>query len=187
MTAGQAGPPVPGPGPYCDIESLIRATHSELGRVAFGCLGNHADAEDAVQLACVKMVKCWPTVACLASAAKQRAYLMSTVINETLQIRRQAHRRRELLTLDDVDPGWIPEFPGASGQAAKDHLRRVGQAISLLPGERREVVLLYVAGYEYPEIAEMLDIAVSTVRSHISLARKRLPRATDDSREEGQA
>jgi RNA polymerase sigma-70 factor (ECF subfamily) len=187
MIADRAGPPVPGHGPYCDIESLIRAMHSELGRIAVGCLGNLPDAEDAVQLACVKMMRCWPTVACLASAAQQRAYLVRTVINEALQIHRQAHRKRELFTLEDMDPGWMPEFPGASGQAARDHLRLVGQAISELPGENREVVLLFAAGYEYREIAEMLNINVSTVRSHISSARKRLPRAADDSREEGQA
>lgn len=187
MTADGAGPPVPERASYCDVESLIRATHSELGRIAFRCLRNHADAEDAVQEACVKIMRCWPKVACLPTAAKQRAYLIRTLINETLQIHRQPHRRRELFTLGDIDPGWVPDFPGASGQSAKDQLRRVWRAISMMPAERQEVVVLYAAGFEYPEVAEMLDIARSTVRSHLCLARKELPRAADECREEGQA
>jgi RNA polymerase sigma-70 factor, ECF subfamily len=187
MTSDRAGLPVPGRGSYCDVESLIRDTHRELGRIAFRYLGNYADAEDAVQQACVKVMRCWPVVASLPSAARQRAYLVRTLINETFQIRRQAYRKRELFTLESMDPGWVPDFPGASGQAAKDDLRRVWHAISSLSGESREVILLYAVGYEYREIAEKLDIAVSTVRSHISLARRRLARAADECREEGQA
>jgi RNA polymerase sigma-70 factor, ECF subfamily len=184
VTANPGGPLVPHDGPYRDIESLIRATHVELGRVAFRSLGNQADAEDAVQLACIKVLRCWAKVAGFATVAQQRAYLVTTVANETLQMRRQSYRRREVLAAEDAEPGWIPEFPGGHGDAASEHLRRVWQAISKLPDENREVVLLFAAGYEYREIAEMLDIAVSTVRSHISSARKRLPRATPPDREE---
>ena len=190
MTADWAGRPMPGQDPYRDIESLIRATHDELGRVAFRCLGHRADAEDAVQTACVSVLRCWPKVAGLATAAQQRAYLVKTVINETLQIRRQPHRRREFLAVDETEPGqtepgWIPELPGGHGQRAKEHLRLVWQAISELPDGNREVVIMFAAGYEYREIAEMLDVAVSTARSHVSLARKRLPRAAPDDWEEG--
>jgi RNA polymerase sigma-70 factor (ECF subfamily) len=187
MTADRAGPLAPGREPYRDVESLIRATHRELGRIAFGYLRNYADAEDAVQEACVKMMRCWPKVACLPSAARQRAYLIRTLINETLQICRQPYRRRELFTLEDIDPGWVPDFPGASAQPAKDELRRVWREISMMPGQRQEVVVLYAVGYEYSQVAEMLDIAPSTVGSHISLARKWLAQAADECREEGQA
>lgn len=176
---------IPRGGPYGDIESLIRATHAELGRVAFRSLGNHADAEDAVQSACIKVLRCWAKVGSFTTAAQQRAYLVTTVTNEALQIRRQNHRVRESLAAQEAEPGWMPEFSGGHGQAAGEHLRCVWKAISALPDENREVVLLFAAGYEYREIAEMLDIAVSTVRSHISSARKRLPRGTSAGQGEG--
>lgn len=187
MTANPAGSLGPRDGPYPDIEALIRATHAELGRVAFRCLGNLADAEDAVQSACIKVLLCWTKIAGFATAAQQRAYLVTTVTNETLQMRRQLHRRREVLAAEDTERGWMPEFPGGHGQTAAEHLRRVWQAISKLPDENREVVLLFAAGYEYSEIAEMLDIAVSTVRSHICSARRRLPGAAPRDWEEGLA
>ena len=186
MTANLARPAAPRDGPYLNIESLIRATHAELGRVAFRCVGNRADADDAVQRACIKVLQCWPKVAGFATAAQQRAYLVTTVTNETLQMRRQPHRRREVPAAVDTEAvGWTPEFPGGRGHAAAEYLRRVWQAISELPDENREVVLLFAAGYEYIEIAEMLDIAVSTVRSHVSSARRRLPRASTPDWEEG--
>jgi RNA polymerase sigma factor (sigma-70 family) len=185
MTADWIGRPAPRHGPYRDIESLIRATHDELGRVAFRCLGHRADAEDALQAAFVKVLRCWPKVAGLATSAQQHAYLVTVVTNETLQIRRQVHRRRELPAVDEAEPGWTPDFPGGYGQTAREHLRLVWQAISGLPNENREVVILFAAGYEYKEIAEMLGVAVSTVRSHVSSARKRLLRGFPDDREEG--
>lgn len=119
MTADRAGPPAPGQDPYRDIESLIRATHDELCRIAFRCLGHRADAEDAVQAACVSVLRCWPNVGRLATAAQQRAYLAKTVINQTLQIRRQPCRRHEFLAVDEMEPdlaerGWTPEFPGGA-------------------------------------------------------------------------
>jgi RNA polymerase sigma-70 factor (ECF subfamily) len=176
MTADRAGQPASRDDPYSDVEQLIRAMHADLGAVAFRFLGNRADAEDAVQSACIKVLCCWPKVAGFATSAQQCAYLMTVVGNEALQIRRRPYRRRELLAVHDAEAGWTPEFPGGYGQAAREHLDRVWQAIGELPDENREVVLLFAAGYEYGEIAEMLDIAVSTVRSHISSARKRLPR-----------
>jgi RNA polymerase sigma-70 factor, ECF subfamily len=184
MTADPASRPVPGDSPHRDIESLIRTTHAELIRVAFLCLGDPDDAQDAVQRACIKVLRCWAKVAGFETAAEQRAYLVKTVTNETLQLRRQHRRRREILVAEDTEPGWMPEFPGGDGQIAAEHLRRVWQSIRELPDGNREVVTLFAAGYEYWEIAEMLGIAVSTVRSHVSSARRRLPQATSD-REEG--
>jgi DNA-directed RNA polymerase specialized sigma24 family protein len=68
--------------PYNDIESLIRAAYGESARVAFGIVRNHADAEDAMQSACIKVLLMWPRVSGLATAGKQKAYLLRTVRNE---------------------------------------------------------------------------------------------------------
>jgi DNA-directed RNA polymerase specialized sigma24 family protein len=38
--------------PYGDAESLFRAAHNELMRVAYALLGNHADTEDG----CVSLI-----------------------------------------------------------------------------------------------------------------------------------
>jgi RNA polymerase sigma-70 factor (ECF subfamily) len=155
--------------------------------VAFRYLGNRDDAEDAVQSACIKLLRCWAKVGGFGTAAQQRAYLVTTVTNEALQMLRQSHRRREVLAEADTESGWMPEFPGGHGHAAAEHLRRVWQAISELPDGNREVVSLFAAGYEYDEIAEMLDIAISTVRSHVCSARERLRLVASPDRKEGLA
>lgn len=185
MSHGGTGPPGARGDPYRDIETLIRATHAELGGVAFRSLGNQADAEDAVQSACLKALRCWPKLAGFETAAQQRAYLITTVANEALQILRRPHRHREVFAVEGGDPSWVPDFPGGHGQAPREHLRLVWQAISELPDENRHAMALFAVGYEYGEVAEMMDIKVSTVRSHVSSARRRLPRVPDGNGEEG--
>lgn len=168
--------------PYRDMESLIRDMYRTLCMVSFRCLGNNADAEDAVQSACVKAWRCWPSLAGFSTAEQQRAYLARTAINESLQIRRQPHRRREVLEAEYLEAVWTSDFPGGSDESIEERLRIAWKAIGDLPDENRGVVTMYAAGYEYREIAAMLDISVSTARSHVSLGRKRL-RARDSRRE----
>jgi RNA polymerase sigma factor (sigma-70 family) len=161
--------------PYGDSGSLVRSVHADLARAAYGLLGHHADAEDAVQSGCFKLMTAWHRVGRLDTAEKQGAYLMRMVLNEALQILRSPYRRREDLGADtaeraDIRPSFEDEIQ------AKQDLRLVWKAISELPGMRRDVVLLRAAGWEYPDIATRLGVEVSTVRSHISDARKQLSR-----------
>lgn len=161
--------------PYNDIESLIRATYGESARVAFGIVRNHADAEDAMQSACIKVLLRWPRVSGLATAGKQKAYLLRTVRNEALQILRKRRRRKECYNLDAEDPR-IPEQLTELARARRD-LRLALKLIEEMPAIRRKAVKLRLENYEYGEIAAMLAISVSTVRSHISNARKHLRQA----------
>ena len=66
--------PRAGEDPYGDIESLIRALHDELGRVAFRYLGCYDDAKEAVQEGCIKASRCWPKIAGFTTARRQRGY-----------------------------------------------------------------------------------------------------------------
>jgi len=159
--------------PYSDAESLFRAVHTELMRVAYALLGNHADTEDAAQDSFFKLVTAWHRVGGLPTPGEQRAYLVRIVINEALHILRYPHKRWERLGVDADPASW--ESLDEQVQAKAD-LRLLWKAIGELPGMRRDVVALRAAGYEYGEIAESLGVKVSTVRSHISYARKQLSR-----------
>lgn len=170
--------------PYRDIDSLIRATHDQLTRAAFRCLGSQADAEDAVQDACVKAMRSWRRIGTLATAKEQRAYLLRIVVNETLQIRRRPYWKREFPGIEAKELGCVPGHLDDNGLAASYRLRLVWKAINELPEGRREVTTLYAAGYTYEETAAMLDLSVSTVRSHISLARQHLSETVPDDRKE---
>lgn len=164
--------------PYGDPAELLRSVLADLARAAYGLLGQHADAEDAVQNGCYKLIVAWPRVRSLATPGEQRAYLIRIVINEALQILRDPYRRREQPGPDAAE-GAVTLYSVTASSfedeiQAKEDLRLVWKVIAGLPDMRRDVVLLRAAGYEYQDIAARLGVNVSTVRSHISDARKQL-------------
>jgi len=161
--------------PYGDPALLLRSVLADLARAAYGLLGHHADAEDAVQNGCFKLIMAWPRVAGLATAGEQRAYLIRIVANEALQILRDPHRRWEHLGAEAAERA-VTHHSFEDEIQAKEDLRLVWKAIGDMPDMRRDVVLLRAAGYEYRDIAARLGVHVSTVRSHISDARKQLSR-----------
>ena len=81
-----------------------------------------------------------------------------------------------------IRTGVDTDQDGASWEAldeqvqARADLRLLWKAIGELPRMRRDVVALRAAGYEYREIAASLGVSISTVRSHVSNARKQLSR-----------
>lgn len=50
------------PAQYGSAESLFRAVHADLARAAYGLLGHHADAEDAVQNSFYQLMVAWNRV-----------------------------------------------------------------------------------------------------------------------------
>jgi RNA polymerase sigma factor (sigma-70 family) len=159
--------------PYRDIEALIRATYRESGSVAFRIVGNHADAEDAMQNGCIKVLLKWPEVSVFSTAGKQRAYLVRTVRNEALQVLRKRRRRKEVYDLGESGDPRLPEQLVELARTRKD-LELALKVIDEMPAARREVVILRMQNRGYGEIAATLGISVSTARSHISNARKHL-------------
>jgi RNA polymerase sigma-70 factor (ECF subfamily) len=185
VTADGGRGSLPSDGSWDDIERLVLEMSNRLFAIAFRILGHRADAEDAVQNAWIKAIRRWRRASSLPTREAQCALMVRVVINEARQLNRRRYRKREFPGIDGVNG---EEGPHASEDdeerlQAKDRLRLAWQAIGELPPGRREVVVLYTAGYEYGEIAEMLGIRVSTVGSHMSNARKYLRGAVPDARE----
>jgi RNA polymerase sigma-70 factor (ECF subfamily) len=88
----------------------------------------------------------------------------------------QLRRRKTAGPQEDIDAQI--DLAGASGEReteARLTLRSVSDAISLLPPDQREVLLLVcVEELSYRETAEILDVPVGTVMSRLARARKSL-------------
>jgi len=134
-----------------------------------------------MQNAYVRLTLNWPLVSSLATARKQCAWLLRVVANESLQIIRVRIREGGPALIDAelaerlCSPYSVPEQV-----AAREDLRSAWQGISALPQACQTVVVLFTAGYDYGEVAAMLGVRVSTVRSHMSNARKQLRLAIPD-------
>jgi RNA polymerase sigma-70 factor (ECF subfamily) len=90
------------------------------------------------------------------------------------------------LSLDELGESgeWSPAEPGPSALElveARDVSRLVSAAVAALPAEQREVIVLKeYEGLTFMEIAEVLELPISTVKTRLyrglSLLRHRLER-----------
>ncbi|MBO9625185.1 MAG: sigma-70 family RNA polymerase sigma factor [Microbacterium sp.] len=142
-----------------------------LMAVAYRMLGSHADAEDAVQEAWLRVAKAAP------EADDLRGWLTRVVSRICLDQLRSRTRRREnpLDLLPDVERAPDDADPITRAESAD----RVGYALMLVleqlnPDERLAYVLHDVFGLSFEEVAPLVDRAVPAARKLASRARDRV-------------
>lgn len=129
-------------------------------RLCFTYLKNTADTEDMVQTVFIKRMTCGKQ---FDSREHEKAWLIVTASNLCKNHLRHWWRRREELT-EEIE--GIPEEPESN---------TLLDSILALPERYRVVIYLYYyEGYQCTEISQMLHKPSSTVRNHLSEARKLL-------------
>jgi RNA polymerase sigma-70 factor (ECF subfamily) len=161
---------------------LLTRNNQRLFRTAWSILGDRADAEEAVQDAYLKAFAALPG---FRGEAKLSTWLTRIVINEALERRRRATRRRKELESQGVS--FIESYREAlmrgseSPQSPEQAVMRaelgklLEAAINRLPAVFRPAfVLREIEGLSVAETAEALGLAEATVRTRIYRARLRL-------------
>jgi RNA polymerase sigma-70 factor (ECF subfamily) len=152
------------------LAALVTEYASTLYRVAFSVLRNPADAEDAVQEAFLRVLRHRQT---LAEVRDRRVWLIRIVWNIVLDRKRRAKTRPE--TDDVAELARVLPSNGLSAEqlaSAAQHHARVLACVEQLPAKEREVLLL--SAFEElssVEIASVLGITESAVRSRLFRAR----------------
>jgi len=152
------------------ISALVDQYAGALYRVAYSVLRNSTDAEDAVQEAFLRVLRHRDT---LDEVRDHRVWLIRIVWNIVLDRKRRAKTRPET---DDVSElARVLPSKGLSAEelaAAAEHHAHVLKCVEQLPAKEREVLLL--SAFEEltsVEIAAVLDITESSVRSRLFRAR----------------
>lgn len=137
-----------------------------LNRYARVLRRNREDADDLVQ---DTLERAWSRAGLWQGVGDMRTWLFSIMHNLHVDALRRGR-------LDVVDSGeQLPDVPVAAQQAERLALRDLDAALSALPVEQRQVLLLLaLEGMAYAEIAQALDIPVGTVMSRVARGRERL-------------
>lgn len=152
------------------LAALVDEYAPTLYRVAFSVLRNAADAEDAVQEAFLRVLRHRDS---LDDVRDRRVWLIRIVWNIVLDRKRRAKTRPET---DDVSE--LARVLPATGLTAEDraaaaqHHARVLALVDRLPVKEREVLVL--SAFEElssVEIAAVLGVTESSVRSRLFRAR----------------
>ena len=153
-----------------DLDKLLQLFdehHVPLFRFAYRMTGSVADAEDVVQECFLELLR----PGCLYDPARTpiRTYLFGVVRNQSL--RRQG---KGAVTCDGPPEVWAGPTP--EGEALQSELREViARAVTQLPeGQREALILAHYEQMPLAEIARVMEIEVTAVKSRLQRARAHL-------------
>jgi RNA polymerase sigma-70 factor (ECF subfamily) len=150
-----------------DDSAFDRLYGENVGRVYAVCLRMAGDAARARSLTQEAFVRAWERMGSFRGESKLSSWLHRITVNVVLESERSRRRWHGLLA--------APEQGADSAARGGDPGLRVDleRAIARLPtGARRMLVLRDVEGHSYEEVAELTGVALGTVKSQISRARR---------------
>lgn len=130
-------------------------------------LNASADVDDIVQ---ETFVTAWQRFSELDDPAKVKSWLMRIVSRKAVD---RIRALRPTVDVDEMEQAAPIRDSPARMVEARAGIAALGAALQELPAAQRECwVLREMGGYSYDEIAEELDISVSTARGLLARARK---------------
>jgi RNA polymerase sigma-70 factor, ECF subfamily len=157
-----------------------------LYRTALRMTKNENDAEDLVQEAFTKAYRFWDK---FEPGSNCRAWLFKIMTNIFINEYRSKSRAPVAVNVDDIDDNFLYGQLAQTGREdnPEQHLfakvfdADVKKAIEELPDDFRLVVILsFLEGFSYQEIAEIADLQLGTVKSRLHRGRKLLQKKLFD-------
>lgn len=153
------------------FELLVRRHSADLLRLSQRLLGDHEEAQDAVQEA---LVSAWRRLPEFRRTAAFSTWMYRIVTNRCLNVLRS---RRRAQPLDAARELAAPDHLASPARAAESAAaaRALGRALAgLTPEQRACWVLRELHGLSYDEIAAAVGIGEPAVRGRIFRARREL-------------
>jgi RNA polymerase sigma-70 factor (ECF subfamily) len=155
---------------------LVEAYQTPVYNLAYRMLGNSQEAEDAAQEA---FIRAYTRLHTYDPNRKFVSWLLSIASHYCID--RLRRRRFNLVSLEDLPP-WREmsgELPQPEERLIENQKRDAVQALlDALPAHyRAPVILRYWYEFSYREIAEMMDLTESAVKSRLHRAREMLVQA----------
>ncbi len=159
------------------LRELIASQQTYVYSIARGMMRNEADAADMTQEAFIRLLRSLHTYR---GDTKFTTWLYRLVTNVCLDELRR--RGRLMSSLDaapesappepsDSDPWVQPERWASAAESAAELHRALG---ALSTPQRLALTLFYLQDLRYEDIAQVMDLPLNTVKSHIRRAKERL-------------
>ena len=167
------------------VDAWFRSEHPEVYRLCFGFLADNAEAEDVAQDAMLHLLdrlEGWD------SNRPYRSWRDTVVLNlcrdraRRNEARGRAHVAAAALTAESKRTGALPSAGDPHGELERREVREVlmESLAALSPREREVFVLRDLEERSTSDAATCLGVTDSTVRSLLTLARRRLRGILDE-------
>lgn len=160
------------------FEACVQPHLAGMYRFAFRLTGQRDDAEDLVQDVLTKL---FPKADELLAVDQPGPWLNRVLYRHFIDLTRKRARRADRpvssLMAEDVGQNFLDGLVDSTNepdrQLDREQLRRaVGHALQSLPPDQRTLLLMHdVDGWRQEDIAEVLDVAVGTVKSRLHRCR----------------
>jgi RNA polymerase sigma-70 factor (ECF subfamily) len=164
-----------------DFAAIVREHQDLVFRTLTRMLGRTDAVADLAQEVFLRLHRALPQ---FGHRARLSTYIYRIVVNVAQdEWTRRRRPDRRAASLSDPDGGWENRLPhhGPAPDAALERQELQGAIDACLaelpPAERMALVLFHQEGRDYKEIAQVLDVPVNTVRTHLHRGRQRLARA----------
>jgi len=157
---------------------VVRRWERKIYALAYGILGSREDARDASQ---ETFISAYRNLQGFRGEAKVSSWLHRIAVNQCISRQRRARVRAETGLDDEVEASGESFLKTPAGESparvseATQRSEAVRRAVASLPQELREVVILKeFEELTFQEIADALQIPLSTVKSRLYTALKQL-------------
>lgn len=148
------------------MDALLRRHYDMVRAVCHRIIINDADADDAVQMAMIQVVRALPS---FDGRSALSTWIYRIAVNAALDELRRTRRRPA-----PHDEAALDHGVDDATSAVDDQLAVVAALARVSLEFRVVLVLRHVADLEYDDIARILDVPVGTVRSRLSRGRAQL-------------
>jgi RNA polymerase sigma-70 factor (ECF subfamily) len=151
---------------------IVGAYHLDLVRVAYAICGDEALAEDAAQAA---WWIAWRKLPSLRDPSRLKGWLVAVAANEARKLARREHRHGIVELRVAADPS-----SEADVSREIDHVDLANALNHLKPEDRALVAMRYAADLDSSELAPLLGLSASGVRTRLSRLLDRLRKEFGD-------
>jgi RNA polymerase sigma-70 factor (ECF subfamily) len=163
-----------------DFAEIVRGHQEMVFRTLARMLGGQEHVEDLAQEVFLRLYRALPL---FQRRARLSTYLYRIVINVARdEWNRRGRPVNRAVSLSDPTAGWEDRLahpgPAADRAIEQQQLWAIVQASleHLSEGERASLVLYHQEDCSYEQIAEVLDLPIGTVRTHLHRGREKLTR-----------
>ncbi len=163
------------------FKMLFDSHSNHVYSVCLRMLGNPGDAEEISQDVFLTL---WQKASSVRGEAKLSTWLHRVAVNKSINYRKRGgvfSRIKQIMSIDTEDVSLAEQLPAPESERpdmkleSREAGEQLAELMAELPGRQREIYLLHkLEGLSYKEIAEEMDLSLSSVESLIHRAKQNL-------------
>ena len=148
---------------------LVNKYINTVFRVALNYLKNPSDAEDVMQDAMIKYLKSGMSL----ELPKEEAWLVKSTVRGAID--RLRKKKRDLEFLEEYKADSIENMGNVKWRDGAEMVPKIKEGMARLPdGYRAVLSMILFEGFDYEEVAQIMEVKESTVRSQYMRGKERL-------------